>query len=180
MNFELQPQLSDDVIKLRPLRRDDLDELYRAASDPLIWEQHPNPNRYQRKDFDVYFQGAMESGGALLAMDGRTGEVIGCSRFYELDQAERSIAIGYTFLIRRCWGGGCNRAMKILMLDHAFKYVDIVIFHVGVNNIRSQKAMERLGAAQIGRMDKQYFGEQVNANFIYRIKIQDWPKLRSK
>ena len=60
----------------------------------------------------------------------------------------KSIAIGFTFLARDHWGATYNRALKSLMMGHAFKFVNTVIFHIGVNNIRSQKAIEKLGATK--------------------------------
>ena len=100
MAFDLQPTLENDLIRARPLRAEDFDALYAVASDPLLWEQHPSRNRYQRPVFETYFQGAMESGGALLVLDAQRAQVIGCSRYYELDEAQRTVAIGYTFIAR--------------------------------------------------------------------------------
>jgi RimJ/RimL family protein N-acetyltransferase len=174
-SFELQPCLENERIALRPLRREDFEDLYRVASDPLIWEQHPNRDRYRRDVFEAFFEGAMASGGAFLVSDAGSGEVIGSSRYYELDPERGSVAIGYTFLARRCWGTTYNRAMKRLMLDHAFRFVDEVIFHVGERNRRSQIAVERLGARKIGEIDVAYVGEPTkNINFVYRLDARDW------
>jgi len=174
MSFDLQPSLEDAWIKLRPLRSEDFESLYAAASDPLIWEQHPNRNRYQRDVFANYFKGAMESGGALLILDARTAEVIGSSRYYDLDEVTRTVAIGYTFIARAYWAKGYNRRLKTLMLDHAFKYVEQVDFHVGVNNMRSRKAMEKLGGILSGELAMSYYGEASVQNVIYRISRTDW------
>jgi RimJ/RimL family protein N-acetyltransferase len=176
--FELQPTLGNAWISLRPLRADDFEPLYAIAADPLLWEQHPSSNRHQREVFQNYFKGAMESGGALLVQDNKTDQVIGCSRYYEYDQAQRSIAIGYTFIARSHWGGGYNRWLKTLMLDHAFRFVDAVLFHVGEKNLRSRRAMEKLGATLIGEAAISYYGEQSNQNVIYRIDRAGWDRLR--
>lgn len=175
MSFELQPaELKNEFVTIRPLKEEDFETLYKVASDPLIWEQHPNKNRYQRKVFETYFEGAMESGGAFIATDSNTGEPIGSSRYYEYDEDKGSVAIGYTFLARDHWGSIYNRALKSLMLDHAFKFVDQVIFHIGAENIRSQKAIEKLGAVKTGEVEMEYYGEQKKLNFIYRIDKQNW------
>ena len=172
--MELQPiHLRNERVQLLPLKTTDLDRLYAVACDPLIWEQHPNPDRYQRPIFETYFRGAIESRGAFLITDA-TDRVIGCTRFYDHVPERREVKIGYTFFARDCWGKSYNRTVKQLMLGYAFQYVDQVIFHVGANNIRSQKAMEKLGAIKIGEEAVAYFGEASRMNVVYRILKQDF------
>jgi RimJ/RimL family protein N-acetyltransferase len=178
MPFELQPSLQDPWIRLRPLLPADFEQLYAAARDPLIWEQHPNRNRYQRDVFENYFKGAIESGGALLILDQQSGQVLGSSRYYDLDEARHTVAIGYTFIAREYWGRGYNRQLKTLMLDHAFRFVETVLFHVGASNLRSRVAMQKLGARLIGEAAIAYYGEPSNQNVIYEIKRSEWERLR--
>lgn len=175
MNFDLQPtDLENEFVKLSPLKEEDFEKLYKVASDPLIWEQHPNKNRYQKEVFETYFEGAMESGGAFLISDVTTGELIGSSRFYEYDYYKRSVAVGYTFLAKDHWGTTYNKALKTLMLSHAFRFVENVIFHVGANNIRSRKAIERFGAKKISEVEMNYYGEDQQLNFMYQVNKKDW------
>src|SRR5262245_31109376 len=150
MRFELQPVLTGDLVELRPLREEDFPALFAVASDPLIWEQHPEPDRCTEPVFRQFFRGAMESGGAFLALDRRDGRVIGSSRFAGYDEANSEIEIGWTFLARSHWGGLYNREMKHLMLAHAFRLLDRVVFRVGPNNHRSQRALGKIGAAYVG------------------------------
>ena len=150
MPFDLQPHLKGDLIELRPLCPEDFADLYAVASDPLIWEQHPNSDRHKADVFAVFFRETLESGGALLAIDRRDGRVIGSSRFNGYDEAKSEIEIGWTFLARSHWGGTYNREMKRLMLGHAFRFVRSVIFVVGPQNIRSQRALEKIGAVRTG------------------------------
>jgi RimJ/RimL family protein N-acetyltransferase len=172
--FELQPRLHNALIRLEPLTAADFAALYGIAADPLIWEQHPSKDRYQREVFANYFKGAMESGGAFRVHDARDGRLIGSSRYYEHDAAARKISIGYTFLARSHWATGHNRALKTLMLDHAFRFVDRVLFHVGVDNWRSRKAMEKLGAIYVGEEPVSYYGEAARPNVIFKIEAADW------
>lgn len=178
MAFELQPSLENPWIRLEPLAAGDFEALHAVAADPLIWEQHPNRNRYQRDVFAVYFQGAIESGGALRVIDNVSGTLIGSSRYYDLNEAESSVAIGYTFIARSHWGGHTNRRLKTMMLEHAFRYVERVIFHVGAANLRSRKAMEKLGGMLIGEATMSYHGEQSHPNVIYKIDSADWAQAR--
>ncbi|MCI0740044.1 MAG: GNAT family N-acetyltransferase [Gemmataceae bacterium] len=154
MPFDLQPYLQGDLLVLRPLSAEDFDALYAVAADPLIWEQHPNKDRCQKEVFKIFFREALESGGALLAIDGKDGRVIGSSRFHGYDEARSEIEIGWTFLARSCWGGAYNGEMKRLMLRHAFRFVNSVIFLVGPHNFRSRRAVEKIGGVRAGsRLD---------------------------
>jgi len=150
MPFDLQPVLEGELVRLRPLRPDDWDDLYAVASDPLIWEQHPIHDRYKEDVFKGFFREALESGGALLAIAAKNGQVIGSSRFYGYDEDKGQIEIGWTFLARSHWGGIYNKEMKQLMLRHAFGFVNSVIFLVGPQNVRSRTAVERIGGALVG------------------------------
>ena len=148
--FDLQPILIGDRVELRPLQPADFDDLYAVAADPLIWEQHPDPERYTREVFQRYFDGALQSGGAFAVIDRRTGTIIGSSRYHDYNEPAGEVEIGWTFLERAYWGGTYNREMKQLMLAHAFRFVRRVVFLVGPDNIRSQRAMEKIGGVRAG------------------------------
>jgi N-acetyltransferase len=143
---DLQPTLTGDLIELRPLRPDDFDALFSVASDPLIWEQHPESDRYQRDVFRKYFDGALESKGAFAIIERKSARIIGSSRYCNLDLTNREVEVGWTFLERQFWGGIYNRELKRLMLDHAFRFFERVVFVVGEKNLRSQRALEKIGA----------------------------------
>ena len=145
--LDLQPTLVGQRITLRPLRADDHEPLYQVASDPLIWAQHPSPLRYQREVFDAQiFSTGLASRSTLVAVDHHTSQIVGSSRYYDVDPVQRELAIGLTFLARSHWGGAVNQEMKALMLAHAFTWAQRVWFHVGSQNIRSRKALEKIGA----------------------------------
>jgi N-acetyltransferase len=86
----------------------------------------------------------------LIAIDSKGGQVIGSSRFHGYDKEKSEIEIGWTFLARSHWGGIYNRELKQLMLRHAFEFVNSVIFLVGPENLRSQRAMEKSGGVRLG------------------------------
>jgi len=140
-----QPTLAGELLELRPLREDDWAALFAVASDPLIWEQHPDSDRYKEDVFRRFFADAMRSGGALVALDRATGQIIGSSRYHGFDATGSVVEIGWTFLARRFWGGTYNGEMKRLMLEHAFTVVDRVIFIIGPENRRSRRAVEKIG-----------------------------------
>jgi RimJ/RimL family protein N-acetyltransferase len=144
-----QPVLEGDLVRLRPLTDDDHDALFAISSDPLLWEQHPAKVRATPEGFRQWFADAMASGGALVVGDRSDGRVIGTSRYDRYDPEERTVEIGWTFLDRRLWGGPWNAAMKALMLEHAFHSVDAVLFRVHSGNLRSQRAVLKLGAEHV-------------------------------
>ena len=170
MPFDLQPNLKGELIGLRPLRPEDWDDLFAVASDALIWEQHPESDRYKEDEFRIFFQDALESGGAFVVIDRKSQRIIGSTRFYGYDQEKSEIEIGWTFLARKYWGGRYNREMKQLMLRHAFKFVESVVFYVGEKNIRSQTAMEKLGAIKEGLVKRMYGNHPPALNVRYVIK----------
>jgi RimJ/RimL family protein N-acetyltransferase len=146
MNFEFQPLLESEKIFVRPMAADDFDALFEVASDPKLWVQHPARNRYQHGIFRSFFDEAMSSGSAFVIIDRQNDETIGSSRYSNLDVSASEVEIGWTFIARSHWSGGTNAEVKRLMLEHAFRFVDTVIFWVGETNFRSRRAVEKLGA----------------------------------
>lgn len=166
--------LSFQHLFLRPLQASDFDALYLAASDPLIWEQHPQRDRYKREVFETFFALAMEQGTAYVIIDTYTNDVIGSSRYYEPAADGSYIYIGYTFFTRSYWGKGANRIVKKLMLDHAFTIYPEVRFQIGVDNLRSRIAVERLGARLIGTVEVNDPGAAVSPHVEYAITRSEW------
>jgi RimJ/RimL family protein N-acetyltransferase len=150
VSFDLRPVLKGELVALRPLRPNDFDDLYAVASDPLIWEQHPVKTRCERAGFRDFFDEALASGGALIAIDASTQQVIGSSRFHGYSEKRSEVEIGWTFLARSHWGGTYNGEMKRLMLRHAFRFANGVVFLVGRENLRSQRAVEKIGGIRVG------------------------------
>ncbi len=170
--LDLQPKLKGDLLKLRPLLPGDFDDLFTVASDPLIWEQHPAKNRHEKKVFEKYFRESIDSGGSLIAIDSDNNNVIGSSRYHGYKPDKGEVEIGWSFLARSHWGGVYNKEMKQLMLQHAFNYVNRVIFLVGAQNIRSQRSVLKIGGTRVGiRPDA-----SGNASLVYQIAKSNWFK----
>ena len=175
MRFELQPRLQGKLLHLHPLRADDFSALYAVASDPLIWEQHPVRDRWREAVFRTFFREALESGGALAAVDRSDSRLVGSSRFHGHDPVRREVEIGWTFLARSHWGGVYNREIKALMLDHAFRFVDSVLFIVGPDNLRSQRAVEKIGGVRECRRRRDDTGLE---SVVFRLSASDWAASR--
>ncbi len=174
MNFDIQPTLENELVILQPLHENDFEELFLAASDPKVWEQHPNKNRWKREIFQTFFDGAIESKGAFKIIDKATQQVIGSSRYYDFDETDSSILVGYTFYTTNSWGKGINPSVKKLMFDYIFQFVNKVYLHVGADNKRSQIAVERLGCKKVKEEEVAYFGEQPKLNFVYEMTKNNW------
>lgn len=174
LNINLQPEhLQDNLVKLLPLQVNDFDELYAVASDPEVWTQHPSSDRYKLEVFKSFFESAILSNSAFKIIDLSTNKIIGSTRFYDLDAEQKSTAIGYTFLAKACWGGVYNSAVKKLMINYAFQFVDNIFFHVGATNIISQKAVAKLGAIKLSESYKNFSGKDL-LYFEYSLTKNDW------
>jgi RimJ/RimL family protein N-acetyltransferase len=174
MEINIQPILETETALLYPLQHKDFDELFATASDPKIWEQHPNKNRWRKEVFEIFFEGAIESRGAFKIIDKASNTIIGCTRFYDYQPEKSTILIGYTFYNKNSWGKGINSAVKKSMLEYIFQFVSTVVFHVGSTNLRSQIAMNRLNIKKVDEEEVAYFGEPSKLNFVYKITKDDW------
>lgn len=169
--MHLQPTLANEFVQILPLKEADFDELFAVASDELLWEQHPEKERYKRDVFLIFFQDAITSKSAFKVVDVKTGNTIGSTRFYEYNEDAKSVAIGYTFIDRKYWATPYNRALKNLMLNYAFEFVENVIFHVGNTNFRSQKAVEKLGAILTETILNK---EKGKTHFVFTLTKKSW------
>jgi RimJ/RimL family protein N-acetyltransferase len=175
MTFDYQPVLKGQLVELRPLRAEDFENLYAVAADPLIWEQHPASDRCKRDVFQTFVDDALGSTGALVAIDAQTQRVIGSSRYHGCNEERSEVEIGWTFLARSHWGGRYNGEMKRLMLQHAFQFVENVVFLVALDNIRSQRAVEKIGGVQAGTRPDKYGNE----SYVYRITKPEFAERHS-
>jgi RimJ/RimL family protein N-acetyltransferase len=151
--LDMQPTLEGERVRLRPLEAADYDSLYAVASDPQLWELHPAPNRWQEPVFRELFEASLASGGAMVVIDKRAERIIGSSRYNVPESRSARVEIGWSYLARSHWGGAWNREVKRLLLAHAFRFVDTVYFRVGETNLRSRRAMEKIGGALSGETD---------------------------
>jgi len=177
LDMNLQPILENELVLIRPLSNDDYNELYRAAADPIIWEQHTTTDRWLPDGFKNFFEESIQSKGALVIINKATNTIIGSSR-YHIDQGTSdAVEIGWSFLTKAYWGGAYNRSFKSLMIEHALQSKTNVLFLIAFDNLRSQKATEKLGAQQISKVDyPQYFTrKQEHLRFLINRRIWERP-----
>jgi RimJ/RimL family protein N-acetyltransferase len=167
--MDRQPTLEGAHVLLRPYRAGDYEALLAVASDPLIWAGHPAHDRWQEPVFREFMADAIPLGGTLVAIDRDSGAIIGSSRFQGLADDGSAVEIGWTFLARSHWGGTYNRDMKRLMLAHALRTVQRVVFRVGEDNMRSRKAVEAIGGHLTGEDEVVDRGGQMVRHVVYAI-----------
>jgi len=174
--LDRQPVLEGEHVRLRPLQESDWDALFAVASDPLIWEQHPAHDRWREPVFRAFFADALANRGALAVLDAQSGAMIGSTRFEGLEEAGGgSVEIGWTFLARSHWGGRYNHEMKRLMLAHALAAVGECRFLVGETNLRSRRALERIGARLTDRTEERVMaGGEVIVHLTYAVTRADF------
>ena len=154
---------------LEPLTPNDFDALYAVANDPLLWEQHPEADRWKRSKFQHFFDGGIANDlGCFVIKEKRSRRAAGSSRFYGYDEADRCIRIGYTFIARELWGTPANREIKEAMLMRAFNVVDRVFFDIGPQNYRSIAAVKKLGAV--------FSHDESDTRAVYVLSKQQWFK----
>jgi RimJ/RimL family protein N-acetyltransferase len=139
-----------------------------------MWEVHPAWDRYKEPVFRAYFDANLASGGSLTTLERATGAVIGASRYWEYDPETNAVEIGATYLARAHWGSGVNREVKRLMIGHALGSVEAVNFRVGARNIRSRRALEKIGARLTGRTDISMTAGVPTEHVIYEITREDF------
>jgi RimJ/RimL family protein N-acetyltransferase len=149
--MDRQPVLEGERLLLRPLRPEDWGALYAIASDRALWAGHPAHDRWRESVFREFFDDALAKGGALAIIAKSNGAVIGSSRFQDHDPSGAgTVEIGWSFLDRAYWGRGYNAEFKRLMLEHAFRFVERVLFRVGADNVISRGAMTNIGGRLTG------------------------------
>lgn len=174
--MNLQPILEDDLIILKPLREEHFEVLYKVAKDPLIWEQHTSNDRYEREGFTDFFTDSIESKGAFIIIDKLDGKAIGSTRFNKIKGVESAIEVGWSFLSRDKWGGKYNKSMKTLMIDYALEFVEDVVLYIAKDNIRSQKAVLKIGGKKVVEPNLKHLIKKSETNWTYRINIKDWKR----
>lgn len=173
--MDRQPVLEGERLLLRPLRADDWDALYAVASDPEVWSIHPAHDRWQEPVFRAYFDDALANGGAVAVIDKASGAIVGSSRWQGFDPADGgSVEIGWTFLARSHWGGAYNPELKRLMLAQAFRFVRRVLFRVGEGNLRSRRAMEKIGGRLTDAIDYSQMAGREVAHVVYEIDAESF------
>ncbi len=172
--MNIQPTLEDNLVRIDPLKESDFEKLFATASDPKIWEQHPNKERSEREGFSKFFDDAIASKGAFLVTDKSSGKTVGTTRFVKYPESPDCIEIGWTFYAREFWGGKYNKAIKTLLMDYAFQHVSSVVYIIDKENYRSQKATEKLGGIRTSGPEDVGLNRAPKNDWFYVVQRADW------
>lgn len=163
--MDFDKPLSYENVSLQVMRQSNFDKLFEVASDPKIWDQHNDKKRYEIEGFRKFFDSGINNPQNCYLIYYK-GELVGSTRYYEYDSIKSSIKIGYTFYAKKYWGTELNKIVKKLMLSYAFNFVETVFFDVWVENFRSQKAVEKLGASMYKR-------DSLRERFVFKLTKEE-------
>ena len=156
MRFVEPITLTGALVTLEPLERRHEDALRAAANDGEVWRlwftSVPPPDAVA--DYIGAALGMRESKGALpfVVRENSSGDVVGCTRYFNVEAEHRRLEIGYTWYAKRVQRTAVNTECKLLMLSHAFETLKCIAveFRTSWFNHRSREAIVRLGARQDG------------------------------
>lgn len=178
--------LSGHAIRLEPLAHEHIAPLQDAVDDGDIGAIN-YVNVPGRDGIPAWIEQALamrDAGQQLPFAIIAGGRVVGSTRFYDIDMAVPTLAIGYTFHAASVWRTHVNTANKRLMLGHAFDSIGAqsVYFHTSHLNLRSQAAIQRLGAKLDGilRAHKRHKDGSLRDTYTYSITAAEWPAIRER
>jgi N-acetyltransferase len=154
--------LKGKFVYLQPLTTSDIPELRTIAKDDRIWEFTKTlmVNDTYDLQFADYINVPLNPANAetikAFVIHDSTKRIIGMTRYYDIDEKNKRLNIGYTWYIPEVWGKVHNKECKLLLLTYAFEQLEFnrVGFEVAHQNIRSQKAVEKIGGVREGELRK--------------------------
>ncbi|HEU0067396.1 MAG TPA: GNAT family protein [Sphingomonas sp.] len=184
-DWRAAPILTGRYVTLRPLEPSDRDALTRVAAAGDLWDTF-YANVALMKAPERWFAAALaerDFGRAMpFAVLDAAGEVVGTTRFMRMAQRHRRLEIGGTFYARAVQRTGVNTQAKLMLLTHAFEALDCQCVQIRTDalNLRSQAAIERLGARRDGilRGHQQMADGRLRDTIVYSILDREWPGVR--
>ena len=171
--MKFKDKYENDNYLIKKLKISDFNLLYDVGKNPSIWEQHPENDRWKLEKFKNYFNNGIQNEFGIYGIfDKKENRLIGSSRYYDYNKKKLAIKVGFTFLIPEYWGTSANYQIKVLMLTEAFKNLKKVYFDIGFNNLRSRKAIEKLGAV--------LYKDSKSGNVIYELDEKTFFLIKDK
>jgi RimJ/RimL family protein N-acetyltransferase len=178
-------RLEGEMLVLEPLRAEHAPELFPLAEPGLFSHTLDWPADGSREAFEAWIGRCLAAPASLdfVLRLRETGEPVGCSAYLEIRPAHRGLEIGRTWIARRWQGTRVNPESKYLLLRHAFEDLGAVRvqFKTDLNNLHSQRAIEKLGGRREGVLRR--YQMRANGTFrdtvMYSITDGEWPEVRS-
>jgi RimJ/RimL family protein N-acetyltransferase/nitroimidazol reductase NimA-like FMN-containing flavoprotein (pyridoxamine 5'-phosphate oxidase superfamily) len=180
------PSLRGRHVDVDPLDLSHVDGLFAALDDPEVWPWLTSARPSTPDDLAAIVRRALADAGrvAMVQRDPATGEILGSTSYYAIDPVNRAIAIGHTMLGRRWWRTAVNTETKLLLMTRAFDDLGAlrVEWHVDLSNVRSQTAVERLGATREGvlRRHKKRPDGTWRDTVVFSMLNDEWPAARAR
>lgn len=181
------PTLEGRHVRLEPLVAGHADALRAAAADGALWALRytsvPGPQPGEAEHYIATASQQRDAGQAVpFVVKDAAGEVVGSTRFYDIDRGVPRVKLGYTWYAQRAQRSGLNTEAKLLLIDHAFAHwhCEAVALETGHENLRSQAAIARLGAKRDGvlRAHMRHRDGTLRDTVVFSILAAEWPTLR--
>ncbi|WP_342442294.1 GNAT family protein [Lysinibacillus sp. FSL K6-0075] len=178
--------LENKVVKLKPLELSDLPEILETGRYPEIWS-HMSTTIEKKEDVNNFVENALRAKDEktefpFVIVDKQSGDIIGSTRFMDIDDKHQRLEIGYTWLTPAYWRTAINTNCKYLLLQHCFEHFHLqrVQIKTDHDNIRSQKAIERIGATKEGILRNHMIRKDgtTRHTVMYSITIEEWPQVK--
>ncbi len=195
MNIDVS-KLAGQHIYLQELRSENIPALKVLAKDARLWEFTKSLliNESYDSQFERYMEVALNPNGdstfsvglqkTFVIFRKSDGAIIGMTRFYGLDEKQKRVDIGYTWYIPEVWGMVYNKECKLLLLQYIFEVLNYnrAGFHVAHINIRSQKAVEKIGGVKEGILRKHSYQSDgsIRHTVLYSILDDEWEVVKGK
>lgn len=177
--------LQGQHIKLEPLIEEHRAELYKVAQDETIWTY--NAVSGFGANFHSWFDGAISELNknhqhAYAVRRLQNNELLGSTRFYEIDNDHRRLKIGYTWLVPSVWGTLVNAECKYLLMKFAFEemMVNRIELMTDARNLRSRFAIKKLGATEEGILRQHIVLKNgyIRDSVVHSIIRSEWPEVK--
>jgi RimJ/RimL family protein N-acetyltransferase len=185
MNFSA---LENEVVLLRPLVKEDVQGLLAAGSYPEIWS-YLSTTIEDERDVHNFVEKAMSSKMQMeefpfVIVDKRSGQIIGSTRYMDIDSKHKRLEIGNTWLTPAFWRTAVNTNCKYLLLSYCFEVIGLQRVQIKTDheNTRSQKAIERIGATKEGVLRNHMVRKDGSTRHtvMYSITIEEWPEVKAR
>ncbi|MHA4961683.1 GNAT family N-acetyltransferase [Bacillus subtilis] len=185
MNVTLR-ELTGELIRVVPMDKSHIQGLYEAAKDENIWAHLPKTITTLH-DMEAFVEEALQTKECgtefpFVIIHRESGKIVGTTRFLYMSSASRSLEIGWTWFHPSVWGTSVNSECKYLLLQYCFERLNTirVQFKTDERNIRSQKAIERLGAVKEGILRNQMIRKDgtFRNSLFYSLIDRDWPSVK--
>ncbi|WP_413381951.1 GNAT family N-acetyltransferase [Alkalihalobacillus sp. 1P02AB] len=177
-------ELQNVAVQLVPVRTEHIDGIYKAAHDSRIWK-HMSVDLMEKENVIQYVNDALQRKGkdfAFVIVNNSSKEIIGVTWFLDYSAANKSVEIGSTWLNPTYWRSTINTNCKYLLLKYCFEELKLnrVQIKTGHENIRSQKAIERIGATKEGILRNHMIRKEgkIRHTVMYSIIIEEWVEIK--